>query len=125
MDFFTRRAEEIILEALQKGDLDNLPGQGKPLDLKDDSHIPSELRIAHKILKNAGYVPPEIEMKNRISSTRDLLKYCTEEEEAYRRIQKLNLMITKMNMTRKVPVNLEENQMYYQKVAEKVSVKKK
>ncbi len=125
MDFFTRRAEEIILEALQRGDLDNLPGRGKPLELKDESHIPSELRMAHKILKNAGYVPPEVEMKSRISSTRDLLKYCAEEEEAYRKIQKLNLMITKMNMMRKVPVNLEENQVYYQKITEKVRVKKK
>ncbi len=47
--------------------LDNLPGAGRPLDLEDDALIPEELRLAYRILKNAGYVPPELETLNEIA----------------------------------------------------------
>ncbi|WP_291319137.1 DnaJ family domain-containing protein [Desulfonatronospira sp.] len=125
MDIFAKKAEERILEALEKGDFDNLPGRGKPLDLADDSNIPSDMRIAYKILKNAGYVPPEVQLQKEIATTRDLLNNSREEEEAYRRIQKLNLLVTRMNIMRNRPVNLEENQEYYQKIVNKVRINKK
>jgi len=54
-------AERRIGEAVANGELDNLPGAGKPLELDDDPLVPEELRLAYRILKNAGYVPPEIE----------------------------------------------------------------
>ena len=60
-------AERKIAEAISRGELDNLPGEGRPLDLDDDALIPEELRLAHRILKNAGYVPPEIETLNEIA----------------------------------------------------------
>ena len=44
MDFFARVAENRILEAIEAGLFDNLPGQGQPLNLENDSHIPPELR---------------------------------------------------------------------------------
>jgi len=125
VDIFAKKAEERILEALEKGDFDNLPGRGKPLDLADDSNIPSDMRIAYKILKNAGYVPPEVQLQKEIATTRDLLNNSREEEEAYRRIQKLNLLVTRMNIMRNRPVNLEENQEYYQKIVNKVRINKK
>ena len=40
---------------------DDLPGSGRPLELDDDRLVPEELRVAWRILKNAGFVPPEIE----------------------------------------------------------------
>jgi hypothetical protein len=60
-------AEQRIAEAIAKGELDDLPGAGRPLDLDDDALIPEELRLAHRILKNAGYVPPELETLNEIA----------------------------------------------------------
>lgn len=54
-------AERKIAEAIANGDFDDLPGSGKPLELDDDSLVPEELRLAYRILKNAGFVPPEIE----------------------------------------------------------------
>ncbi len=125
VDIFAKKAEERILEALEKGELDNLPGRGKPLDLTDDSHIPSDIRIVYKILKNAGYAPPEVELQKEITTTRELLKNSREEEEAYRRTQKLNLLVTRMNIMRNRPVNLEEHEEYYQKIVNKVQIKKK
>jgi hypothetical protein len=53
--------EQRIAEALSKGELDALPGAGRPLELDDDALIPEELRLAYRILKNAGCVPAEVE----------------------------------------------------------------
>ena len=125
MDIFVKIAEEKICEAQAKGEFDNLPGKGKPLNLDEDNHVPQELKIAYKILKNSGYIPPELELQKEINTTLDLLKHCTDEREKYKKIQKLNLLITRMNMTRKVPVNLEQDQFYYEKIVDKVKVKNK
>ena len=54
-------AERKIAEAIARGELDNLPGRGRPLDFGDDALVPAELRMAWRILKNAGFVPPEVE----------------------------------------------------------------
>ena len=47
-------AERKIAEAISRGELDNLPGAGQPLELDDDALVPEDLRIAVRILKNAG-----------------------------------------------------------------------
>ena len=54
-------AERRIAEAIANGDLENLPGEGRPLELDDDSLVPEDLRLAYRILRNAGFVPPEVE----------------------------------------------------------------
>jgi hypothetical protein len=53
--------EEHIRQATKRGDFDNLPGAGKPLDLGEDAHLPAELRMAYRVLKNAGYLPEELQ----------------------------------------------------------------
>ena len=53
--------EERIRKAQAEGAFDNLPGQGRPLNLDDDLLIPEELRMVCRVLKNAGSVPPEVE----------------------------------------------------------------
>jgi hypothetical protein len=53
--------EKHISRAHARGDFDNLPGAGKPLDLGEDAHLPAELRMAYRVLKNAGYVPEELQ----------------------------------------------------------------
>jgi len=48
-------AERRLEEAIERGEFDNLPGAGLPLDLDDmDASLPEELRLAYRILKNAG-----------------------------------------------------------------------
>jgi hypothetical protein len=54
-------AEEKIAGAVARGELDDLPGAGKPLELEDDALVPEELRMTLRILRNAGMLPPEIE----------------------------------------------------------------
>ena len=60
-------AEQRIAEAVSRGELDDLPGAGRPLQLDDDALIPAELRLAYRVLKNAGYVPSEVEALNEIA----------------------------------------------------------
>lgn len=60
-------AEKKIEEALSRGEFDHLPGAGRPLALDDDPLIPEELRVAYRILKNAGFVPPEVQTLNEIA----------------------------------------------------------
>jgi len=48
-----------IEEARLRGEFDDLPGAGKPLP-EEDMSVPEELRLAHRILKNAGVLPPEL-----------------------------------------------------------------
>ena len=38
--------EKRIQEAQRKGEFDNLPGRGKPIDYEEDRHIPEDLRLA-------------------------------------------------------------------------------
>jgi Domain of unknown function (DUF1992) len=72
-------AEERITEALRQGQFDRLEGAGKPLELDDDPLIPEELRIAHRILKNAGYLPPELERLREIRSLEAMLTELVDE----------------------------------------------
>jgi len=50
--------EEKIKKSIEDGDFDDLPGMGKPLDLKDElPGLSPELKMVYKTLKNAGYIP--------------------------------------------------------------------
>lgn len=67
-------AERHILDAQGKGELDNLPGQGQPLELDDDSAVPAELRTGFRLLKNAGYLPAELEVRKEALNIARLLQ---------------------------------------------------
>ena len=64
-------AEQKIAAAIDAGEFDDLPGAGKPLDLDDDPLVPDDLRVAWRLLKNAGFVPPELaEARERVELVR-------------------------------------------------------
>ena len=54
-------AERKIAEAAAQGEFDDLPGTGKPLNLEEDPLVPADQRMANRILRNAGFVPSEVE----------------------------------------------------------------
>jgi hypothetical protein len=66
-------AEEQIRSAIRRGELDDLVGMGRPLALEDDSVVPDELRVAYRMLKNAGCLPPELTLRNEIRQLQGLL----------------------------------------------------
>ncbi|MHC1743812.1 MAG: DnaJ family domain-containing protein [Syntrophobacteraceae bacterium] len=114
-------AEERIRQAMEHGEFDDLPGKGKPLDLEDDSHLPADLRMSYKILKNADCLPPEVELRKEILTTRELLSGIEDTQEKYRQMQKLNYLIMKLNLSRSRSIELERNQVYYERVLSKVA----
>jgi len=120
---YAQIVEQRIKEAMENGEFDNLPGKGKPLSLEDDSHIPEELRLAYKLLKNADCLPPELLEKKEILQMEDMLAAIPDEKERYKLIKKINFKIMKLNMMgRKSPL-LEEKQIYYKKLVDKIAEK--
>ncbi len=113
-------AERRIKQAMEEGAFENLQGKGKPLVFEDDSMVPPDLRMAYKILKNAGFLPPALQNEKEIKHALDLLEDLEDEQERYAQVTKLNLMITKGNMMRERPIYLEADQVYYRKVVERV-----
>ena len=116
---FEKIVEERIRKAQKRGDFENLPGSGKPLTFQDGCFVPEELRLAYKILKNADWIPPEIELKNQIKQTEDLLAGMEETSEKYRLLKKLNFLIMKLNSMRETSVALEMPQHYMGKLTER------
>lgn len=81
--------EERIQAALARGDLDHLPGTGRPLQLDDDRMVPEHLRMGMRVLKNAGMVPPEIESLREAHALGRLLQTAEnrdEQDHAQRRL---------------------------------------
>jgi len=81
MSLIDKLAEERIAEAIGRGELDNLPGAGKPLHLDDDSMVPEELRAGYRLLKNAGYLVPGLQLRKEIDSVEALVVQARSAEE--------------------------------------------
>ena len=114
-------AEEKIREAIAKGEFANLPGAGKPLRLEDDSMVPEDLRIAYKILKNAGCLPPELELRREILTLRDLLRTIEDEDAKRGAVRELNYKLLKLNVMGKRTVNLDDFPEYKERILRKFS----
>lgn len=119
---WTKLAEERIKEAIQRGELDNLPGAGRPLELEDDSRLDPELRMAYKVLKNAGYTPPELDLRNEIVRAEDLLARAPDEQARYQAMKRLNFLTMKLGALRPQSALLDEHR-YAGKVLERLEKK--
>lgn len=101
---FEKIVEERIRRAMERGEFEDLRGTGEPLALEDDSHLPEDLRLAYKILKNAECLPPEIELRKDIEKTEDLLRSLPDTAEKYQLLKKLNFLILKLNAMRQTSI---------------------
>ena len=122
---FDKIVEERIRTAQKRGQFKNLAGSGKPLVLEDDRHIAEELRLAHKILKNADCLPPEVELKKEIERTEQLLGALEDASEKYHTLKKLNFLIMKLNAMRSSSIDLDMPQHYSAKIVERLESAKK
>jgi hypothetical protein len=74
MATFDEQIAQSLREAQNSGELQSAASWGKPLDLADGyAQTPEELRMAFKALKDAGYVPPEVETMKRIAALREVI----------------------------------------------------
>jgi len=117
MDIFKRIAERKIQEAMEEGLFDDLPGKGKPLEFEEETWVPEDLRVAYRILKNAGYIPSELELRKEIMNLRSLID-TLDDKERLRKLRELNYKFIKFNMMKKRPLMLED---YENRVIEKLT----
>jgi hypothetical protein len=90
MPLFEHLAEQKIAEAVARGELDDLPGSGRPLDLDDDALVPEDLRLACRILKNAGLVPPEVEALRQLRDLERCMATMEDQDERTTAVRKLD-----------------------------------
>ncbi|MEK5271209.1 DUF1992 domain-containing protein [Aeribacillus sp. FSL K6-8394] len=122
MDIFTQIAEDRIKKAYEEGEFKELPGMGKPLPHDDLSDIPEELRMAYRLLKNAGMVDQENDLKKELLTIQDLLKCCEDEAERKKLQQKLSekqLALERIVKKRNI-FNTSASQFYKDKVYKKL-----
>jgi len=81
-DGMNRIIEQNIKKAMKQGTFENLPGQGKPLQLADLRFVPPEQRAAFLVVHNSGSLPPEMELRKEIADLEEKLKTAEEEERA-------------------------------------------
>ena len=58
--------DRMIRESMERGEFDNLPGSGQPIDLSENPYETPELRSVHRLLRNAGFAPAWIEERKDI-----------------------------------------------------------
>jgi hypothetical protein len=119
MDVIAKIAEARIREAMEQGAFNNLSGAGKPLAFDDETWIPEDLRLAYRMLKNQGFIPPELEIRKDILSLRELIRTVDDDQERLRRLREMNFKIMKLNTIRKRPFNIEDFPEYEDKLYEK------
>ena len=70
---FDKLIEEAIKQAQERGEFDNLPGKGKPIDLTEYFEMPEDIRVAQTMLKSAGMKSREVELVKEIAELRQVL----------------------------------------------------
>jgi len=113
-------AEELIRKAEKEGRFKDLEGMGRPLAPDEAADLPPDLRMAYRRLKSSGHLPAEVLEEKEINCTIDLLEHMDDEQERYRQVQKLNVMIMQMNERRSRPITLDTSSDYYRRIVEKV-----
>jgi hypothetical protein len=116
-----RLAEKRIEAAISKGELDGLPGQGQPLRLEEDQLVAPEIRMAYRVLKNAGYIPEEVILRKEIARIEELMVGLEDGEIRARAIARLNLLSAKLSARHRVKESLLIGETYQRKVVKRMS----
>ena len=95
---FQKNVDEKIKEAIARGEFDNLPGKGKPLDLDAYFATPEHLRMGYSILKSAHIIPEEMELLKQIEGLKKSLDSSTTRIEKKALRQQLSENLTNFNM---------------------------
>src|SRR5512147_2983839 len=96
---FDKIVEALIKEAQERGEFDDLPGKGKPIDLTSYFEAPEEIRVAQSVLKNAGMTSTEVQLLKEISGLKQLVVAVVDEkkkEEIQKQIQQKQIELSLM-----------------------------
>ncbi|WP_071458547.1 DnaJ family domain-containing protein [Bacillus massilinigeriensis] len=123
MDFSLVIAEDRIRKAYENGEFEHLPGFGKPLEPDELASVPEELRMAYRMLKNAGYSLEENALRQEMMSIEDLIRSGVDGEEAESLRKELNEKLVRYNALiskRGIRTNSSIFKNYQQKVEKKL-----
>jgi Domain of unknown function (DUF1992) len=112
-------AEKRIREAQERGEFDDLPGAGAPLALDDDVLVPEELRAAYRVLKNAGFLPPKLDVRREIREVEQLLHRVEDDGERMRLMSRINFLLRRSAAGRSRG-DLRVDQQYFERLAERL-----
>ncbi len=93
---FEDLVEQRVRTAMADGVFDDLPGKGRPLVLDDDSLVPEDMRLAHRVLKNAGFLPEELELRREIAAIHGMLEQALDGEDRRLADKRLALLRTRL-----------------------------
>ncbi len=96
-------AEAKIREAEARGELRNLAGEGKPLDLTDDPLVDSSLAAINRVLKNAGFLPPQIQHLADLETALQLIEGTSCPQIRRRQLAKLLTRVRQLHEDRAAP----------------------
>ncbi|VDQ05088.1 unnamed protein product [Trichobilharzia regenti] len=70
ISYFERVAEEHIQNAIERGEFNNLSGQGRPLDYNKNVHVfgDSTVTRVNQLLANQGFLPKWVLLNKEINS---------------------------------------------------------
>jgi len=115
-------AERKIQQAMAEGTLPDLSHwKDKPLPPDDMANVPEDLRMAYRLLKNAGYLPEEVADRKEINRLEQLLETCTDEKEKVRQLKKISCLKTKLECRMGRAMELGEDGPYYNRVVDRLS----
>lgn len=120
MDMIEQIAEARIEAALERGELDALPGMGRPLkDDPSDPLVAPEMRMAMKVLKNAGMLPEDIVVRREIAEVEQLLAGAPDESSRNSTARRLDLLYQRLGAGRSLCLQLEQD--YFERLRERLS----
>jgi hypothetical protein len=96
---FDSLVEQKIREAMAAGEFDDLEGKGRPIDLSTYFSAPEEWRASFAVLKNAGVVPEEMELRKEIHRVKQEFESCTDEARRSTLKSELAELILKYDLT--------------------------
>ena len=111
-------AEQRIRDAQARGEFDDLPGTGTPLNLDDDALVPEELRAAYRVLKNSGFLPAELENSREIRDIELLIGTATDESTRARLLSRISYLLSRRSDGR--PRNLQIEEAYIEALVERL-----
>jgi len=118
VDIIDQLVERRITEAIARGDFDGLPGAGRPLVIDDDRLVPEELRVAHRIMKNAGFVPEELRLFAEIRNVEQLLMQARAGDAHVSASARLRVLLERLGSCRAMP--LQSQAQYFDRLIERL-----
>lgn len=92
---------------MREGLFRDLPGSGNPISFEDETFVPEDLRLAYRVLRNAGFAPPELELKKEIVNLKELINTIDDDKERIRKIRELNMKLMRLSILLNRPANLD------------------